>query len=149
MSHQNKMSWKSPGQIVYKSFKNDNLAMYCALALYVLAIARTSEKNKLDFGTMSHQNKMSKSPGQIVYKYLKNGNLVTYCALGLYVLAIARTSEKNTLDFGTMSHQNKMSWRSPGQIVYKSFKKRQFGDVLCTCIVCPGHTSPGHLKKIS
>ena len=108
---------------------------YCAIALYVLAIARTSEKNKLDFGTMSHQNKMSwKSPGQIVYKSFKNDNLVTYCALGLYVLAIARTSEKNKLDFGTMSHQNKMSRKSPGQIVYKSLKKRQFGDVFCTCI---------------
>ncbi len=114
---------------------------YCAIALYVLAIARTSEKNKLDFGTMSHQNIMSwKSPGHIVYKYFKkNGNLVTYCALALYVLAIARTSEKNKKDFGTMSHQNKMSRKSPGHIVYKYIlkKNRQFGDVLCTCFVCP------------
>ncbi len=68
MSHQNKVSWKSPGQIVYKYFKKRQFGdVYCALALYVLAIARTSENNKLDFGTMSHQNKMSwKSPGQIV-----------------------------------------------------------------------------------
>ena len=45
MSHQNKMAWKSPGrslQIVEKTLQI--FVKYCALALYVLAIARTSEE---------------------------------------------------------------------------------------------------------
>ncbi len=44
MSNQNKMAWKSPGQSLQIVEKTTNFVKYCALALYVLAIARTSEK---------------------------------------------------------------------------------------------------------
>ncbi len=88
------MAWKSQGQSLQIVEKTTNFVKYCVLGFFVLAIARTSEKNKLNFGTMSHQNKMAwKSPGQSLQIVEKTTNLVTYCVLGFFVLAIARTSE--------------------------------------------------------
>ncbi len=96
MSNQNKMAWKSPGQSLQIVEKTTNLVTYCVLGFLSLRSPGHLKKNKLNFGTMSHQNKMAwKSPGQSLQIVEKTTNVVTYCVLGFFVLAIARTSEKN------------------------------------------------------
>ncbi len=53
------------------------------------------KKKKLNFGTMSHQNKMAwKSPGQSLQIVEKTTNVSDILCTRFFVLAIARTSEK-------------------------------------------------------
>ncbi len=79
-----------------------------------------------------------KSPGQSLQIVEKTTN---FCEIlcTCFVCPCDRQDirRKIKLASGTMSNQNKMAWKSPGQIVYKYFKKRQFGNVLCTCFLCP------------